>query len=317
MTSRDEPPASPAIHAMLGGVVVVWGLNFLVMKAAVGHADPRAFNAGRFAMAFAFALAWSAAARRIRRRGAVPSATVARRWWLAAIGTGIVGNVLYQTLLLYGVAGTSPGKAAVLLATAPLFVALLHRCAGGRSGRATWIGFVVAFAGTAVLVAAGAGGFDPTAAAGGGELRGDLLMLAAAVAWAGYIVLSRPVLGRVPVEAFHRLTMGVGAAGLAIVALPSLVADGVRPLGEPVVVRAMLYAGVLSIGLGFLCWSTGIRRLGSVRAAGYQYLVPVVALVGETLWGPDRPPGPLEWAGAAAILAGVFIAARDRPTSKE
>lgn len=315
------------LHAMLLGVVVVWGLNFLVMKAATERADPTAFNAGRFAMAFVFASAWTAGAHGIsaarRSRAAAAGGVAARRarpsprWWLAAAGVGVVGNVLYQTLLIEGVDGTTPGKAAVLLATAPLWVALMHRAFGGRSSRATWIGFVLAFAGTAALVAAGAGFTgDATAvpAADAGrdppEWIGDLLMLGSAIAWAAYIALSKPVLARVPVGAFHLLTMAVGAAGLAVVAIPAFVRSGVTGLDDPIVVRAMLYAGVLSIGLGFLAWSTAIERLGSVYVAGFQYLVPVIALVGESLVHPDAPPALAEWLGAAAILAGVAIAAR-------
>ena len=41
----------------------------------------------------------------------------------------------------------------------------------------------------------------------------------------------------------------------------------------------LIYSGLLSIGLSYLIWNDSVSKIGAVRTATYQNLVPVLGLV--------------------------------------
>jgi drug/metabolite transporter (DMT)-like permease len=69
----------------------------------------------------------------------------------------------------------------------------------------------------------------------------------------------------------------------------------------------VVYAGVLAIGVAYILWNRGVRKIGSSRTAAYQNLTPVVALLVAWAW-LEEVPTPLQLAGAAVILVGISLA---------
>jgi drug/metabolite transporter (DMT)-like permease len=188
-----------------------------------------------------------------------------------------------------------------MLAMAPVFVTLLSAGVGHeRVLPAGWLGVVLSVVGIA-LVLQGAGGVQFGAA----TVRGDLIMIGAAVAWAVYTVGSSPLVqrhGALPVTA---ATMWIGAALLLVVAIPSFAAqDWSRPttLGW----TALFASGALAVGLSYVLWYHGVQHLGSARTAVFSNTVPIVALITAWITLGERP-GRLQIAGAGLIVGGVLI----------
>jgi drug/metabolite transporter (DMT)-like permease len=191
------------------------------------------------------------------------------------------------------------------MATNPIWTALLSWGRGDEAINAWgWGGLLLALGGTALVVAAG----SADEAAGVGTLFGNGMMLLAAVAWGSYTALSKQVVDHLApsATAFFGVLFAlpvlaaVGAAYEATVAWHQV---GAAAWG------ALLFSGGLAVGLMFVLWNRGVRRVGSSNTAVYYYLVPVVGLaVGVVALG--EPVTPAQIAGGSLILAGLVLVRR-------
>lgn len=281
-----------------GGLVliaVIWGLNFPVMKAAIGEASPLAVNALRFplaALAVAFLL-------RIQRRRLVPK----RRDWGKVAVLGAVGHVVFQIFFIYALDLTSTGNAALLLATAPVWTVLVAASLGReRLKPGVLAGALITLAGMAFLVAGGSGPL-------GGSRWGDLLMVVAAISWALYTVLGRRAIEQHGALEVTGWALWVGAPFLFLAGLPDLWRLGFESISLRVWLAA-LYSGVLAVGLAYTLWYRAVGRIGQGRTAVYQNLVPVVALLVAWAWLGEVPTG-MQVAGTGVILTGLIVARRE------
>lgn len=288
---NDSPRVSPDLAILL--LVLIWGVNFSVVKATLAQFEPLAFNGIRFAFGALVLLPFV-----LKNKGL---SRLSRKDVPALVALGVIGNTGYQFMFIRGIDATLAGNAALMLAMAPVFVVLLSAIVGHeRVLPAGWFGVGLSVVGIG-LVLQGAGGVR----FGSETLRGDLIMLGAAVAWAVYTVGSSPLVqrhGALPVTA---VTMWIGAALLLVVAIPSFAAqDWSRPtaLGW----TALFASGALAVGLSYVLWYHGVQHLGSARTAVFSNTVPIIALV--TAWILlGEQPGPLQIAGATLIVGGVLL----------
>lgn len=288
----------------IGGVVLIWGANFAVIKTALVDLHPLAFNALRFPLASLALLAFW------RRSGRSLPFDRGDTWTL--VGLGILGHVAYQPLFIFGLDHTLAGNSSLLLATVPVWVALLSVVLGHeRLPARTWAGIAVSVVGIGFVVKGG------SAAVGFGRstLTGDLLTLAAAIVWASYTVLSTPMVrrhGALPVTA---VTLWIGTAGLVALGVPWLAGTSWGAI-RPASWAGVGYAGVLGLGVAYLLWYTSVRHVGSSRTAIWSNFVPVVALLIAWPALGERPTA-LQLVGAVAILGGVTLARRAKQVPME
>jgi drug/metabolite transporter (DMT)-like permease len=276
-------------------VVLIWGLNFAVVKGALADIPPLAFNALRFPVALIVV------AIMIRATGA--RLKLDRKDLLPIIGLGFLGNVVYQVLFIYGLDLTLAGNAGILLATIPVWTTLLSALVGHeRPTPRFWFAVLGTLLGAVLVVSGGSGDSN----LGAETLTGDLLILAAAACWAVYTVGSRPLAvryGSLPVTAW---TLMVGTIGTMLVGAPALSSMD----WAAVPTRswfAVVYAGALAIGVAYALWYHSVRRVGSARTAIYGNLVPVIALAGG--WAlVGEVPNTLQVLGAGTVLGGITLA---------
>jgi drug/metabolite transporter (DMT)-like permease len=280
-------------------LVLIWAVNFSVIKVALAQLEPLAFNALRFPLAALLVLGV------LRRRGPLPRP--ARADVPRIVALGLLGNVFYQFFFIHGIDATLAGNASLLLAASPILTALLSAALGHeRVGPAVWLGVLATVAGMALVVLGGAAGVG----LGLATLRGDLLMIGAAAAWAAYTVGSRPPIARYGSVAVTAWTLWVGTVGVVLVGIPDLAGTDWAAL-TPSAWLALAYAGPLGIGVAYLLWYQGVRRIGNTRTATYTNLVPVVALGVAWAWLGERP-SIWQLAGAAVIIGGISLARRHR-----
>jgi drug/metabolite transporter (DMT)-like permease len=227
----------------------------------------------------------------------------AREDWRRVIGLGLLGNVAYQLCFVFGIDWTFAGNASLLLATTPAWTLLLSAAAGHEPPtRRAALGVFATLAGM-TLVVLGRGdavGLSST------TLRGDLLMIVAAVLWSGYTVGGRSPIARYGPLRMTAWTLWVGTPVLVILGIPSLARTDLGALSAGTW-AGVVYAGLLSIGLAYLLWYRGVQKLGNNRTAVYSNLVPVAALATAWLWLGEKPTA-LQLLGAAVILTGLTAA---------
>src|SRR5216684_3919218 len=281
------------VDAAMLAMVVVWGVNFPIMKITLREMSPMVFNALRFSGATV--LLWAVGAGR-------NSPPVPRAAWSGIIALGLLGNAVYQIAFIQGLVRTTADNSSLIFTMVPLFVAGLSLALRiDRVSPRTWVGIILAFMGLFLLVNNPTGPHLSRA-----TLVGDGLILLATLCWAAYTVFSRPFLRTMSPLQFTTLTMTAGTPVLILASLPELV----RQPWEMVSWAswaAVVFSTLFPLSLGYIVWYASVQAIGGPRTAVYNNLVPIVTVVaswvllGETL-------GLLQAAGAAIVLAGVSLA---------
>lgn len=292
---------TPVGELDLLALVVIWGVNFTVVKVALREIEPMAFNALRFP--FAALAVWIVL--RAQGRRLLPRAGD----WTRVAWLSVLGHVAYQVFFITGLSITLAGNASLMLATVPMWIAILSPALGHE--RFSWIvlgGVSITMAGLSLVILGGPSGM----ALGGETLRGDLFMLASAVVWALYTVLGRRLVRRNGALEVTAWTLWVGTAALVLIGLPDLLRTDFTGISAGAWLGTA-YAGVLAIGVAYFIWYRGVQRLGASRTAVYSNLVPVAAILTAWIWIGETPQA-LQVLGAGVILAGIAVVRLAPPT---
>jgi drug/metabolite transporter (DMT)-like permease len=277
-------------------MVLVWGVNFAVVKHALADIQPLAFNAMRFAIASVLVLGV------LRARGelSLPDRADIPR----VVALGLLGNVIYQMCFILGLNRTAAGHASLILALTPIMTAFLSMLTGHeRPGPRTWGGASLSILGIALVSGAGMRVEGTTA------LVGDAILVTACVAWATYTVGARPIVRRYGSVRTTAWTLWTGAVGLIVLGTPSLLRQEWKGV-SPAAWGGLLFSATFAIGLAYLIWYRGVERIGNTRTAIFSNLTPVVALfAGVVLL--NEAPSTLALLGAALTLGGVMIVRTD------
>ncbi len=284
--------------------VLVWGINFVVIKAALGVMHPHVLNALRFlvsALVLGALYVWR------QRRAGDPLLAPLRRHGRVLFGLGMLGFFFYQLSFIIGADLTTAGNAALIMASAPLWTAVFGHFARLEELRGgAWMGLLATFAGAALIVVGGTRSIDFSDE----TFVGNLLMVGAALLWGAYTAFSRPMTRRVTPTAVTFLGL--------LMALPFLLALSVPYVGDVEWERvtgwiwvAIVFSGGLSIGLAVVIWNAAVKHVGPSQTAVYGNLVPVVALISGALFLNEHI-GPAQIGGGALILGGLLLIRRFR-----
>jgi drug/metabolite transporter (DMT)-like permease len=272
---------------------VIWGIPYLFIKVAVDGGVPPAFLAWVRVVLGAVLLlgvCW--------RTGLLGTARGRLRWIAVFALFELVGPF---PLIATGEQHVDSSLAAIIIAAAPLFVALLalRFDASERVGGRRLVGLFVGLIGVAALV-----GVDVAGEAD--ELLGAAALLVAAFGYAaGPMVLKRHLSDLDP-----RVTMGMALAVASVVLTPAaLVAppDEIPP-GDALAALAVL--GVVCTALGLVVYGMLVAEVGPGRALVITYINPVVAL-GLGIVVLDERPGVGALLGLALILVGSWLSTGD------
>lgn len=242
-------------------LAAVWGATFGLIRVAVRGFEPEAVLAAR--MLFGGLTVLPIALAKFGPRGAW---TQVRPMWWKVLFTSVFTFFAPTLMLSWAETRIDSGLAAVLVAGAPLYAAVLSLRIARHDTVSGWrlVGLLVGFAGVAMLV-----GVQPS-----GDLVAALVVALVGVFYAVATLLTDRWLRGVPpvISALGMFSLGsLVMIPVAIPRLPSHVPDGN-------VLLALVGLGVLCTGLGFMLFITVVTRWGASFGVLVNYLVPAVAL---------------------------------------
>lgn len=274
-------------------VVLIWGLNFVVMKVALAAVSPMMLGALRFAMA-SLPLLWI-----------VPRP---RASWRFIVSYGMLQGLGQFGLLFTALHfGMPSGLASTVLQAQVLFTVLLAvPVLGERVRLHHGVGLLIAAAGLALIAAShGNGPRDMT-------LLGFVLTLAAALSWAGSNLLVR-LMGRgaAAIDPFQFIVWSSAVSVLPFLGM-AMVLDGADESWRSLAAMgarewaAVGYLSLLATLVGYSLWMRLLQRHAAGRIAPFSLLVPVVGLWAGSFFLSEHL-NTAQWAGVAFVLAGLLV----------
>ena len=257
---------------MLLFVVTVWGTNFVVMKVILEVMHPHVVNVFRIISA---GLALLYLHHRRQRDMGQTFFQPLREYPVELVTIGVLGWFMYQIAFIVGLDNTTAGTAAIIMASLPLWTALISvMLRVERLTHVGWLGIVVTMVGTGMVILSG----DATVSVGGEYLFGNLIMLSAALLWGLNTVLTRRLVHRVSPVGITILALLVSLPLLSAVSIPywsEVMWDRV----DWVIWAAIIFSGSLSTGLAIVLWNAAVKKVGASHTAAFQNLVPIIALI--------------------------------------
>jgi drug/metabolite transporter (DMT)-like permease len=297
-----------ARHAgLLALLAAIWGGSYLLIKYALEGFSPAMVVFGRTLLGagvlYAVIRAQGGRAREalgdVRRRPGV------------ALLLGALAITTPFLLISFGELEVPSGLTAVLIAPAPLFVAIFAPLLdpSERIGRRQAVGLVVGLAGVALLV--GVETVDRLV-----ELLGALGILAASASYALSSFMVKGAYRGLPSLTTSCISVGTGA----LLTAPAAIATSPGHTPDLRSSLALAVLGVAGTAAAFVIFYRLIAEIGAGRAALVSYLVPPLSLAyGATLLDESITGASL--GGLALILVGVALAsgapARGAPEGAE
>jgi O-acetylserine/cysteine efflux transporter len=280
-------PPLPWRHFLLAlAVVAVWGTNFVVIKLALGALPPLLFATLRFTLAVLPAVF------------ILPRPRVA---WRNLAAYGLLIGVGQFGLLFFAMDGhISPGLASLVIQIQVFFtIGLSMRLSGERLQYVQWLALLLAGGGIGIIV---------LHTDGSTTAFGLVLVLLAALSWAGGNIVSRQA-GRVNMVAY--------VVWSSVFAVPPLLALSLLVDGWGAVVAGVRGADTLAwlavawqawanSLFGYAAWGWLLARYPAAAITPMALLVPLFGIGGAALWlGESLPPWKL--AAAALVMGGLAL----------
>lgn len=301
----EDERVRPRDTALAVVVALIWGLNFVAIKAGLESVPPLLFLALRFVAVCVPAVFFV-------RRPDLPWRDLALIGLFVSLGQFAL---LYLALHL----GMPPGLASLVLqAQVLLTVVIAAVWLREPPTRMQLVGVAVGAAGL-VTIAVGRGLTAPVLPL--------LVLLLAALSWAvGNVLTRRAGALRATGTAGSGLRAGLGItvwSGL-VVPLPafalSWVVEGPQAIATAMThlpwaaIASTAFTAYLSSLVGYGIWNTLLARYAVARVAPFAMLVPVFGMTAAAVLLDERPSS-AEWLGGAVLLAGVAAAVLLRPRS--
>jgi drug/metabolite transporter (DMT)-like permease len=268
----------------------LYGVTFSIVQDALDHTTPMGFNLLRFAIGaavllpFALRRSWAGPERR-------PSDSM-RTFLLGGASLGVIAAFAYLTQNI-GLQNTSTSNSAFITGLFAVFTPIVEAIVYRRFPRSGII-LAVAISVVGLFLLAGA------------ELSmsyGDAITLVTAALFGCWYVRTGMLANRFDIFGLTTVQLAV----VALVSIPFVVVDGFGQIDAGVIFTVIVTGiGCSAVAFSLSAWAQ--RTIDPSRASILNLLEPVVAgvvgyAVGERL-------GLVGYAGAALILAGIFVAER-------
>lgn len=293
----DDPsgPRSARLPALVAGfatLYLLWGSTYLGIKFAVETLPPLLMAGARFSLAGIFLYTF------LRLRG-VQAPT--RSQWRAGALTGALLLLLGNGLVTWGQQTFPSGRAALLVATTPLWMVLIAWAfyQGERPTGRVWVGMLIGFAGAALLV-------KPSAEDASGSFAGFLAISLAPVAWSVGSLEARR--NRPTEHALMTSAMQMLTGGAMMIVVGTILGEWPILFTQSISAKSLLaffYLTFVGGLVGFSTYAWLLRVASPTAVSTYAYVNPLVAvLLGWLLAGETVG---LTIGLAAALVVGAVV----------
>jgi drug/metabolite transporter (DMT)-like permease len=282
------------IHIKLLLMAIFWGGTFIAGRSLALEAGPFCGAFLRFLVAAVFLVAMTL---RIERRIHWPQ----KKHLLPLFLMGMTGVFLYNVFFLKGLKLIEAGRASIIIANNPIFIALMSALIfRDRLNLLKVAGILISVTGAFIVITRG----QLLTGLGGGFGRGELFIFGCVASWVAYSLLGKSVMSDL-----SPLTAVTGSAVIGAVCLfPAALMEGLGgAAGYSLTAWAsVFYLGFFGTVLGFVWYYEGIRRIGAVRAGLFINFVPVSAVFLAFLI-LDEPLTLSLLIGAVLVSSGVYL----------
>lgn len=296
--THERPLSQPAMVALAGYFVTIWGSGFVASRIALQYAAPFTYIGVRYAFAFVVAML---------AFGLRASWPKTRSQWGHVAVAGLLGHAGYLGGSHYAQRwGLSAGVTALVLALQPLVTAVIvSRWLHEKLSVLQRVGVGVGLAGVALVVAQRVDDGGVTAAS------------LAAVAWALACVTAGTLYQRqFCADSDLRSAVCIHFAATALVMLPlGFAFEGFRIEWNGQIAASLAFHVVLASIGAYSIFHLLLRRGQATGVTSLLYLTPPVAAICE--WAVfGVAPTMVMWAGMAIACVGVAMVTRSGPVSR-
>jgi drug/metabolite transporter (DMT)-like permease len=279
--------------------VLIWGVSFVATKISLRYASPVTVVWLRFGIGI-LVLAVAVFLRKQFRWISLKDA-------LYFLLLGFIGITFHQWLQSNALVTAQATTTAWIVATTPIFMALLGWIALKESLNGLQVaGVFLAAAGVILVVTKGDLG---TLFQGQFGSPGDFLVLISSVNWAVFSVLSRRGLRTFPPALMMLYVMFFGWLLTSILFFTGLGLAEIRSLPWQGWVATVVVLGIFSSGFAYIFWYDALSVLPVAQTGAFVYLEPfVTAIVAAFLL--DEKLGLIGFIGGLTILLGIWLVNR-------
>ncbi len=274
---------------------VVWGASFIATKVALDDVSPITIVWLRFGMG----LLVLGAAVALRKEFSLPK----KNEWAYFALLGFLGITFHQWLQSNGLQTSEAGTTAWIVATSPVFMAILGWLILKEGLSLIKIfGIALAFFGVLLVVS---DGNLASISIGKFGAPGDMLILVSAINWAVVSVLSRRGLKTTSASLFVFYMM---LFGWLFASVP-FVGNGLYTEVHALTFNGWLgvaFLGIFCSGLAYIAWYDALQALTTASAGVFLYIEPLIAMV-VALFILNEAITLASLVGGGVILFGVWL----------
>ena len=220
---------------------------------------------------------------------------------------GLTGALLYNFFFLKGLKLIEAGRASVIIASNPIFIAVLSAFIfKERLNVSKSIGIIFSVTGAVIVISRG----HVLEILQGGLGWGEIYIFCCVASWVAFSLIGKAVLNNLsPLRsvAFSSL------AGAILLAVPALWESGYNFIDYSLLEWiSIFYMGFFGTVLGFLWYYQGIQKIGPTRAGLFINFVPISAIMLAFLMLDEKITLSL-LIGTVMVSSGVYLT--NRPSS--
>lgn len=273
--------------ALTTGAGVIWGTSFVAITVGLHYADPYLLLFERFLVASLTVLAIGT----FRKSARVWREL--REPWIWGVG------VVYTLAFLSQFVGQDMAGASLASLLSNLFVVFTPVAAyfvlKERPSRGAAAGVVMGVFGILLVYS--------SSVSSGGTALGDLLLVASALGYTVFIVLSKKLdISSLSSSFALMVVMAVESAPVALAGGPLSAASFVQPGG----LAALLWLGVPCTVVALAMYTRGLSYTGAAQSA-VLLLIEIIVGVGLSFFFLGESLSPLQWVGAVVIGLSILI----------
>ena len=278
---------------------ILWGGNFVTGRAVSSELPPFTLSFLRWCTAFIILLpiAWVSLKRDWK---------VIRTHFPIVLLMAVTGVAGFNTLVYIALHHTTSINASLMNTSTPIIIYMLSFFfLKERLTKNQIIGTVISLIGVLFIISNGSlatlmqFSFN----------RGDIIVLVAVICWSIYSLLVKQFAGKLPGHATFLVSIFLGIIMLFPFFLYETMNPAIQITWSATSFFAIFYTGIFASIVAFLCWNTGVVKLGANKAGIYLNFIPVFATIFAVLFIGESLQL-FQAIGGIFVILGVFLTSR-------